>query len=95
MPAGAPDRGAVTSVKVSQPPVTGTVAVPSSVPVGEPALTWMEPPTPPELTRALNDGMPDRTYGSNSIQSPFSMLPTVLAPCAVALSNSAMPCEVV
>ena len=44
-----------TLVKVSQPPVTGTVAEPSTVPVGEPARTWSVPPAPPEETRAVND----------------------------------------
>ncbi len=52
--AGWPLRGAVTSRKMSQPPVTGTVAMPRRVPVGEPARTSIVPPLPAEETRAVN-----------------------------------------
>ena len=54
LPAGAPDSAVDTSVKVSQPPVAGTVTEPSTVPVGEPARTESVPPEPPEDTRAVN-----------------------------------------
>ena len=81
----------VTVVNVSQPPVTGTVAEPSTVPVGEPARTWRVPPAPAEETRAVNEvALPSR-YGSNAIQSPLLMSPTVLPPSAVALSKVLMP----
>lgn len=53
VPAGAFARLAETSVKVSQPPVTGTVMVPSRVPVADPVRTSIVPPTPPEATRAV------------------------------------------
>ena len=81
----------VTSVNVSQPPVTGTVAEPSTVPVGEPARTCSVPPAPAEETRAVNDVALLSRYGSNAIQSPLWMSPTVLPPSAVALANVPMP----
>ena len=52
--AGPPARFADTLANVSQPPVGATVAVPSSVPVGEPARTSIVPPEPAEETRAVN-----------------------------------------
>ncbi len=55
VPAGAPVSVPVTLVNVSQPPVTGHGAEPSTVPVGEPARTWSVPPAPAEETRAVND----------------------------------------
>ena len=55
VPAGRLAVVAVTSVKVSQPPVTGTVAVPSSVPVADPARISRVPPAPPEETRAVSE----------------------------------------
>ena len=94
VPAGAPVIVPVTVVKVSQPPVTGTVAEPSTVPVGEPARTCSVPPAPAEETRALNEVALLSWYGSNAIQSPLWMSPTVLPPSAVVLSNVSMPDEV-
>ena len=54
------DSAVDTSVKVSQPPVTGTATEPSTVPVGEPARTDSVPPEPPEDTRAVNRVSPRR-----------------------------------
>ena len=82
MRCGAWDRLAVTSWKVSQPPVAGTVARPSTLPVGEPARTSSLPPAPAEATRAVSDLALLRTYGLKAIQSPLSMSPTVLPPLA-------------
>lgn len=84
VPRGAFVRLAVTSWKFSQPPVTGTVAVPSRRPVGEPARTSSLPPVPPEAMRAVIFVALLRTYGSKEIQSLLLMSPTVLPPCAVA-----------
>ncbi len=83
----------MTSWNVSQPPVTGTVAVPSRVPAGEPARTSMVPPLPPEETRAVNAVALPRAYGVKEIQSPFSMWPTVFPPCAGAWSTTWTPEE--
>ena len=63
----------VTLTQVSQPPVGATGAVPITVPVAEPARRVRVPPTPAEATRAVNAVTPDRLYGVNEIQSPFSM----------------------
>jgi hypothetical protein len=43
-----------TSVKLSHPPVLGTVTEPSTVPVADPVRTDSVPPEPPEDTRAEN-----------------------------------------
>ncbi|RGC66057.1 hypothetical protein C5N14_25405 [Micromonospora sp. MW-13] len=94
VPAGAPETAPVTVVNASHAPVTGTAAEPRTVPVAEPARTWRVPPAPAEETRALNEVTFPSWYGWNAIQSPFSMLPTVLPPSAVPLSKVAMPDEV-
>lgn len=82
-----------TSSKVSQPPVTGTVAVPCRVPVGDPLRTSRVPPLPPEEMRAVNLSAPERLYGLKEIQSPLWMSPTVLPPWAVDLFCGATPSE--
>lgn len=73
MPAGRLVRFAETSWKDSQPPVAGTAADPSKVPVGEPARTSNVPPAAPEAVRAVSLVALVRRYGLNEIQSPFSM----------------------
>src|SRR6266545_4200686 len=50
VPLGTLDSAVDTSVNVSQPPVTGTVTVPSTVPVGEPVRTDSVPPDPADDT---------------------------------------------
>ncbi len=94
VPAGAPEIEPVTVVKFVHEPVTGTVAEPRTVPVGEPARTCNVPPAPADDTRALNDWALLSLYGSNAIQSPFSMSPTDLPPSAVDLSKVVMPDDV-
>ena len=91
VPAGWFVRSVDTSVKMSQPPVTGTVTVPSTAPVGEPDRTESVPPAPAEDTRAVNRVAVLSAYGWNAIQSPSLMSPTVRPPSAVPLSNRPVP----
>ena len=76
---------------VSQLPVGATAALPSSVPVAEPARTSIVPPGPAEDTRAVNDVALPSAYGWKEIQSPLSMKPTVAPPSAAPWSASWMP----
>ena len=85
VPAGGPEIVPVTVVNVSHAPVTGTVAEPITVPVGEPVRTCSVPPAPADETRALNEVALFSLYGSNAIQSPLLMSPTVLPPSAAVL----------
>ncbi len=94
VPAGAPEIEPPTVVKFVHEPVTGTVAEPRTVPVGEPARTSNLPPAPADDTLALNDVALLSLYGSSAIQSPFSMSPTDLPPSAVDLSRTATPDDV-
>jgi hypothetical protein len=98
VPAGAADRPVETSVKVSQPPVTGTVAVPRRVPAGEPARTSRVPPAPAQETRAVSLVALPSAYGLKEIQSPSSVKPTVLPPsagpcAAVSIPDCAVKCS--
>lgn len=92
-PAGWPLRGAVTSRKTSQPPVTGTVAVPRRVPAGESARISIVPPLPAEETRAVKREALSRLYGVKEIRSPSRISPTGLPTCADALSTICTPAE--
>lgn len=62
--------------------MAGTVALPSRVPVGEPARTSRVPPDPADETRAVSFLASARTYGVKEIQSPEEIAPTVRPPCA-------------
>ena len=54
----APLTGQETVVQVCQPPVPGTVQVPTSVPLTLSRRSSMRPPLVAEATRALNDAAP-------------------------------------
>ena len=65
-----------------------------TVPVGEPVRNCTVPPVPPEEARTSTEVALFSLYGSNSIQSPLLMSPTVLPPSAVVLVNWLTPDEV-
>ena len=54
----APVTGQETVVQVCQPPVTGTVHVPTSAPLTPSRCSSMRPPLLAEATRALNEVAP-------------------------------------
>jgi hypothetical protein len=69
----------------------GIVAVPSSVPVGEPARNSIVPPSPPDDAPTVTEPMLFRFTGPKLIQSLLSMSPTRLPARALARSNTVTP----
>ena len=71
-----------TSAYDSQPPVLGTVTLPSTGPVGEPVRISKPPLGLGEATRAVKEVTPVRSTSSYAAQSPGLTKPSTVPPCA-------------
>src|SRR6476469_1383891 len=85
-------RVSVWVVHVCQPPVPATVRLPTSVPVGDPARTWIVPPAVAEATRKVMPVTLVRLPASYDPQSPSSMDPMLLTPpCGSDVASTTTP----